>query len=188
MKSNKLVVPAAHREGLSEQTCRFLDALNADPRIGPHAKGDGCMVEWMQVLMQRVMLDFINAHPELEQAKSELRSSDSEATPNIEHLNIGEKLSLWFAVLGVDILRSEYRLTLSQEDEWGEFFFRVADGEISSQWGGRRIRIRKLRAPPVDATARVGAALRAGLPMSEVIKQSGVSRTTVYRILQTRAS
>lgn len=164
-----------HTESLKQT----LDAINADTTIGPHATGDGDLVQWYSTVCWLGVLDL------KEQIEQRNLQSANGFELGIEHKWPKGKFVNALADMGEQIFSTAFPdpepAPLLVDNVLLHHWLIMM--ELIHQWGGRdpyipnRRKIRNMR-------EQVREALAQQIPIEDIPKKIGVSRATVFRILK----
>lgn len=168
---------------VSQETIEAFQRLNGDMTIGPNAPGDGDFIQWHVVAVYIVASEFGRSHPPPDRAFSY----------SFTHLEReqGETVGNWFrrdmrASADAFIAAIYGTLTENEARDWSMLCHALLEREISTQWGGRKIRV-PMRRKQVDPQAQIEAALSSGMSLPDAFAKAGVSRATGYRILNKKS-
>ena len=168
------------RRWLSSEFCKSaLDAINTDPDIGPSAPGDGDVVQWYALLCWLAVRDLKE-----QLLAGKLRPvSDFELHTNYKFpkANIPNALAdMGEAIFCKAFPEPEPPPRLAENVL---LYHSSIMMEFIHQWGGRSVRVHKRRKVRA-ARERVREVLSEGVAIKDIPGLIGISRATVYRILE----
>ena len=186
MRRKMISRSTAHLDGLSKQARDAIRELNASTTIGPHAKGDGDLLQWHLKMVLILGQEFETARPSLRVSGEQLGKW---RTPIADP---GDSLTDHFLMncrhYGIWLMDQIYpELTVKDREIWGRIYDEILVPELHLHWGGRFVRLAMRRKPLFDPVERVAEGLRMGLHPLESFRRAGVSRATGYRILNRKA-
>lgn len=159
-----------------------LDEINADQRIGPHAPGDGDVLQWLHCLclLGIAHVFYLTERPE--------RNSTVDKATFLERVMSTEPVGKAGSVMWLEWYWNAIfsaccpSPTIRQQSAWTSIR-RLMVKETLSQWGGRKIRLHKRRKVR-NRDERIAAELLKRTPIQEIPGIVGVSRATLYRLLK----